>query len=105
MSAEPSDHELVRHVLPQEIRAQGEGLRRVHEDTQYLREQSDIHTAALERQERRLERHGDLLGTLADQGRRHEGLLGQHTEMLRDHGQRLESIDSKLDELLRRLPE
>jgi hypothetical protein len=33
----------------------------VHEDTRYLREQSDIHGAALERLETRLDRHSDLL--------------------------------------------
>lgn len=32
-----------------------------HEDTRYLREQSDIHGAALQRLETRLDRHSDLL--------------------------------------------
>ena len=66
-----------RHVLPAKIDAVSFGLGLVHEDVRHVRETQDIHTAALERLETRLDRHGDL--------------LGQHSDMLA--------------EILRRLPE
>jgi hypothetical protein len=51
----------VRHMLPAKVDAVSYGVSLVHEDTRYLREQSDIHGAALQRVETRLDRHGDLL--------------------------------------------
>jgi hypothetical protein len=47
----------MRHMLPAKVDA----VSLVHEDTRYLREQSDIHGAALQRLETRLDRHSDLL--------------------------------------------
>jgi hypothetical protein len=73
----------LRHILPAKIDAVSYGLSLVHEDTRYLREQADIHGAALERQETRLDRHGELLGSLSDR-------LARHGELL--------------EEILRRLP-
>jgi hypothetical protein len=62
----------------------------VHEDTRYLREQSDIHGAALDRLETRLDRQDNVLER---------------------HGEQLERLDTRLDghgellqEILRRLP-
>jgi hypothetical protein len=51
----------MRHILPAKIDAVSCGVSLVHEDVRYLREQSDIHGAALERLETRLDRHSDLL--------------------------------------------
>ena len=57
----------VRHILPAKVDAVSYGVSLVHADTQHIRETQDIHTAALERQETRLDRHGEMLGMLADQ--------------------------------------
>jgi hypothetical protein len=54
----------MRHVLPSKIDAVSYGLGLVHADTQHIRETQDIHTAALERQETRLDRHGELLAEI-----------------------------------------
>jgi hypothetical protein len=51
----------IRHILPAKIGAVSCGISLVHEDVGYLREQSDIHGAALERLEIRFDRHSDLL--------------------------------------------
>jgi hypothetical protein len=51
----------MRHMLPAKVDAVSYAVSLVHEDTRYLREQSDIHGAALERLETRLDRHSDLL--------------------------------------------
>ena len=48
-------------MLPAKVDAVSYAVSLVHEDTRYLREQSDIHGAALERLETRLDRHSDLL--------------------------------------------
>lgn len=73
----------MRHILPAKIDAVSYGISLVHEDTRYLREQSDIHGAAMERQETRLDRHGEMLGSLSD---------------------RLARQGEVLEEILRRLP-
>jgi hypothetical protein len=54
----------MRHVPPSKIDAVSYGLSLVHADTQYIRETQDIHTAALDRQETRLDRHGELLAEI-----------------------------------------
>jgi hypothetical protein len=54
----------MRHVLPGKIDAVSYGLGLVHADTQHIRKTQDIHTAALERQETRLDRHGELLAEI-----------------------------------------
>jgi hypothetical protein len=54
----------LRHMLPAKIDAVSYGLGLVHADTQHIRETQDIHTAALERQETRLDRHGELLAEI-----------------------------------------
>jgi hypothetical protein len=54
----------MRDALPWKIDAVRYGLSLVHADTQHIRETQDIHTAALERQETRLDRHGDLLAEI-----------------------------------------
>jgi cell division protein FtsB len=109
----------MRHIIPAKIDAVSYGLSLVHEDTRYLREQSDIHGAALERQETRLDRHGELLGSLADrlarqgetldrQGEtleRHGETLERHGEMLERQGETLERHGEMLEAILRRLPE
>jgi hypothetical protein len=51
----------MRHMLPAKVDAVSYAVSLVHEDTRYLREQSDIHGAALQRLETRLDRHSDLL--------------------------------------------
>ena len=53
-----------RHLLPSKIDAVSHGLSLVHADTQHILETQDIHTAVLERQETRLERHGELLAEI-----------------------------------------
>jgi hypothetical protein len=73
----------MRHILPAKIDAVSYAVSLVHEDTRYLREQSDIHGAAMERQETRLDRHGEMLGSLSD---------------------RLARQGEVLEEILRRLP-
>jgi hypothetical protein len=65
----------MRHMLPAKIDAVSCAVSLVHEDTHYLREQGDIHGAALERQETRLDRHGELLGNISDRLDRHGELL------------------------------
>jgi hypothetical protein len=57
----------IRHMLPARIDAVAYGVSLVHADTRQIRETQDIHTAALERMETRLDRHGELLGSLSDQ--------------------------------------
>jgi hypothetical protein len=54
----------MRHVLPSKIDAVSYGLSLVHADTQHILETQDIHTAALQRQETRLDRHGELLAEI-----------------------------------------
>ena len=66
-----------RNELMVKLDAANYGVGLLHTDVQRLAETQDIHTAALERVETRLDRHGDL--------------LGQHSDMLA--------------EILRRLPE
>jgi hypothetical protein len=51
----------MRYLLPAKVDAVSYAVSLVHEDTRYLREQSDIHGAALQRLETRLDRHSDLL--------------------------------------------
>jgi hypothetical protein len=51
----------MRYMLPAKVDAVSYAVSLVHEDTRYLREQSDIHGAALQRLETRLDRHSDLL--------------------------------------------
>jgi SMC interacting uncharacterized protein involved in chromosome segregation len=51
----------MRPMLPAKIDAVSYAVSLVHEEMRYLREQSDIHGSALERQEIRLDRHGELL--------------------------------------------
>jgi len=51
----------MRHMLPAKIDAVSYAVSLVHEEMRYLREESDIHGAALKRQEARLDRHGELL--------------------------------------------
>jgi hypothetical protein len=80
----------MRHMLPAKIDAVSYAVSLVHEEMRYLREQSDIHGAALERQEARLDRHGELLGNISDRLDRHGELLDRHGELL--------------EEILRRLP-
>jgi hypothetical protein len=80
----------MRHMLPSKIDAVSYAVSLVHEDTRYLREQSDIHGSALERQEARLDRHGELLGNVSDRLDRQEAWLDRHGELL--------------EEILRRLP-
>lgn len=72
------------HVTLSKLDGLAYGISLVHDDVRALREQADIHTAALERQERRL-----------------DGIKGQLTENLR----RLERHGELLEEILRRLPE
>jgi hypothetical protein len=80
----------MRHVLPAKIDAVSFGVGLVHEEIRQVRETQDIHTAALERLETRLDRHGDL--------------LGQHGDMLSHHGDMLSHHGDMLTEILRRLP-
>jgi hypothetical protein len=87
----------VRHMLPFNINAVNYAVSLVHEDTRYLREQSDIHGAALERQEARLDRHGELLGGLSDRLDRQDTRLERQEARLDRHGELLQ-------EILRRLP-
>ncbi len=54
----------MRHMPPAKIDAVSYGLGLVHADTQHIRETQDIHTAALERQETRLDRHGELVAEI-----------------------------------------
>ncbi|MGD0687790.1 MAG: hypothetical protein ABSA03_22080 [Streptosporangiaceae bacterium] len=68
----------------------------MHEDMRYLMEQSDIHGAALERQETRLERHGELLGSLSDRLDRQGEVLDRHGAILDRHGEILEEILGRL---------
>lgn len=51
------EQQIRRHVLSAKVDA-------MSEDTRYLREQSDIHGAALERLETRLDPHRELLGSI-----------------------------------------
>jgi len=80
----------MRHMLPAKVDAVSYAVSLVHEDTRYLREQSDIHGAALQRLETRLDRHGDLLQRLETRLDRHGDLLDRHGDLLQ--------------EILRRLP-
>jgi uncharacterized coiled-coil protein SlyX len=115
----------VRYMLPVKIDAVSYGVSLVHEDTRYLREQSDIHGAALVRLETRLDRHGDLLHQHGDALERletrldrqndvlerHSGQLERHSGLLERHSGQLEGLETRLDrhgellqEILRRLP-
>jgi len=51
----------MRHMLPAKVDAVSYAISLLHEDTRYLRDQSDIHGAALQRLETRLAGRGDLL--------------------------------------------
>lgn len=73
--------EAVHHQLPGKVDSVGWAVGLLHHDLRALREQTG---ARFDKVDERLDRHGEL--------------LGQHTDMLRDLG-------GKLDELLRRLPE
>src|ERR1700733_16025496 len=87
----------MRHMLPAKVDAVSYAVSLVHEDTRYLREQSDIHGAALQRLETRLDRHGDLLHQHGDLLQRVETRLDRHGDLLDRHG-------DLLQEILRRLP-
>jgi hypothetical protein len=57
------EHQM-RHILPPKIDAVAYGLSLVHEDLRTFREKAE---PALDRMEARLDRHGELLGSLTDQ--------------------------------------
>jgi hypothetical protein len=80
----------IRHMLPAKVDAVSYAVSLVHEDTRYLREQSDIHGAALQRLETRLDRHSDQLHQQSDRLQGLETRLDRHGDLLQ--------------EILRRLP-
>ncbi len=87
----------MRHMLPAKIDAVSFAVSLVHEDMRYLREQSDIHGAALERQEGRLDRQGELLGSLNDRLERQEARLDRQGELLGSLNDRLERQEARLE--------
>jgi uncharacterized coiled-coil protein SlyX len=87
----------VRYMLPVKIDAVSYGVSLVHEDTRYLREQSDIHGAALVRLETRLDRHGDLLHQHGDALERLETRLDRQNDVLERHSGQLERLETRLD--------
>jgi DNA repair exonuclease SbcCD ATPase subunit len=97
----------IRHMLPAKV----DVVSLVHEDTRYLREQSDIHGAALQRLETRLDRHSDLLHQQSDRLQGLETRLDRHSDQLHQQSDRLQGLETRLDrhgdllqEILRRLP-
>jgi chromosome segregation ATPase len=94
----------MRHVLPTKVDAVSYGVSLVHEETRYLREQSDIHGAALQRletrldrQSERLDRQGDLLEGQGDLLERHTGLLQGLETRLDGQNDRLQGLETRLD--------
>jgi chromosome segregation ATPase len=87
----------MRHMLPAKVDAVSYAVSLVHGDTRYLREQSDIHGAALQRLETRLDGHSDQLHQL---GTRLDG----HSDQLHQLGTRLDGHGDLLQQILRRLP-
>ena len=79
----------VRHMLPTKIDAVSYAVSLVHEDTRYLREQSDIHGAALQRLDTRLDRQSDLLGRQGDRLQGVESRLDRHGDLLQEVLRRL----------------